>query len=160
MTGFQIGSDLWLNVIPGVKVGGEVKGGIFGNHATQRTHIFANSLPGFGIPAIEERASDGRTAYLTQASLQAVYRITYSIALRGSYQCIYVDNVALGPENVNDEPPALFLPNSTRTPRVSNDGRSSTPDSRPVSNTCGSGYRSSVSRIESTPLDERRPALR
>ena len=122
LTGFQIGTDLWLNLIPGVKVGTEIKGGVYGNHATQETRIRANSLPAFGIPSIDEQASDGRTAYLVQASGQAVYRLTYAWTLRGSYQLIYVDNVALGPENVNDEPPALFLPNSTRTVRVNTDG--------------------------------------
>ncbi len=118
LTGFQLGADLWLNLIPGVKVGSELKGGIFGNHATQDTQIVANSLQAFE----SEHASDGRTAYLVQLSNQAVYRLTYHWTLRGSYQLIYVDNVALGPENVNDEPPGLFIPNSTRTTRVNTDG--------------------------------------
>ena len=121
LTGFQVGADLWLNLIPGVKVGSELKGGVFGNHATQNTRITANSLPAFGIPAIDERASDGRTAYLVQLSNQVVYRLTYAWTLRGSHQLIYVDNVALAPDNVNDEPPGLFLPNSTRTVGINTD---------------------------------------
>jgi hypothetical protein len=121
LTGFQLGTDLWLNLIPGVKLGTEVKAGIFGNHATQDTTIIANSLPGFGISSIDERASDGRTAYLVQYSAQAVYRLTYAIALRSSFQVIYVDNVALAVENFNGEPPALFLPNSSRVVSINND---------------------------------------
>jgi hypothetical protein len=121
LTGFQVGGDLWLNLIPGVKVGGELKGGIFGNQAIQETSITANSVGFFGTSAINERASDGKTAYLVQASAQAVYRMTYSWALRGSYQVIYVDNVALAPENINRAPPGLFLPNSARVVRVNND---------------------------------------
>ena len=122
LTGFQIGGDLWLNLIPGVKVGTELKGGIFGNHATQNTQITANSLPAFGIASIDERASDGRTAYLVQFSSQIVYRLTYAWTLRGSHQLIYVDNVALAPENINSDPPSLFLPNSVRTVGINNDG--------------------------------------
>jgi len=122
LTGLQVGGDLWLNLIPGVKVGSELKAGIFGNHATQNTQITANSLPAFGIPSIDERASDGRTAYLVQLSTQAVYRLTYAWTIRGSHQLIYVDNVALAPENFNDSPPALFLPSSTRNVRINTDG--------------------------------------
>ncbi len=118
LTGFQLGADLWLNLIPGIKIGSELKGGIFGNHATQETRIVANSLQAFQ----NERASDGRTAYLVQLSNQAIYRLTYHWTMRGSHQLIYVDNVALGPENVNDEPPALFLPSSARSVRVNTDG--------------------------------------
>ncbi len=122
LTGFQIGGDLWLNIIPGVKVGSELKGGIFGNHATQNTQITANSLPAFGIPSISERASDGRTAYLVQLSTQAIYRLTYAWTLRGSHQLIYVDNVALAPENINRTPPSEFLPDSVRNVSINVDG--------------------------------------
>ncbi len=50
-----------MNVIPGVKVGVEGKGGVFGNHAEQGTRINANS-----IANLEESMSDGRTAFLGQ----------------------------------------------------------------------------------------------
>jgi hypothetical protein len=56
-----------------------------------------------------------------QYSAQAVYRLTYAIALRSSFQVIYVDNVALAVENFNGEPPALFLPNSSRVVSINND---------------------------------------
>ncbi|MDZ4850946.1 MAG: hypothetical protein SGI77_16800 [Pirellulaceae bacterium] len=122
LTGFQVGGDVWLNLIPGVKVGTELKAGIFGNHATQNSRITSNSLPAFGIPSIDERASDGRTAYLVQLSSQLIYRLTYAWTLRGSHQLIYVDNVALAPENFNSVPPSLFLPNSAREVQVNTDG--------------------------------------
>jgi hypothetical protein len=124
MTGFQVGGDLWANLIPGIKVGTEIKAGIYGNHAVQSTQIFANSVPGSNNTAgfVDERASDGRTAYLVQASTHLVYRLSYSWALRGSGQLIYIDNVALAAENFNPEPPGLFLPNAQRNIAVNNDG--------------------------------------
>lgn len=122
MTGFQIGGDLWLNVVPGIKVGTELKGGIYGNHATQNTRIRANSLGAFGIPEINEKSSDGRTAYLGQLSVTGIYRLTYSWAIRSSYQMLFVDNVALAPENINPTPPALFLPGAARATRINVDG--------------------------------------
>jgi hypothetical protein len=122
LTGFQIGSDLWLNLIPGVKLGGELKAGVFGNHSTQDTRIFANSIPFGPVPEIRERASDGKCAWLVQASTQAVYRLTYAWAVRGSYQLIYIDNVALAPENFNSVPPGFTITNAARPVRVNNDG--------------------------------------
>ena len=61
LVGFQVGGDLWLNVIPGVKVGVETKGAIMGNHAEVESVMNANS-----ITNLRERTSDGRTAYLAQ----------------------------------------------------------------------------------------------
>jgi len=127
LTGFQIGGDLWLNLVPGIKLGTELKTGVYGNHAVQQTQIFANSLgstASSGIPAVNERASDGRTAYLTQWSVSGVYRLTYAWTVRSSYQLLYVDNVALAPENVNSQAPGLLSgnPNQVRTVSVQNDG--------------------------------------
>jgi hypothetical protein len=116
LVGFQLGGDLWFNIIPGVNAGVEYKGGVFGNHSEQSTNISANSLVGFN-----EAISDGRTAYLGQLSLMGVYRLSYHWAFKGSYQLIYVDNVALAAENFNAEPPALFLPNSQRTVQINNE---------------------------------------
>ena len=127
LTGFQVGGDLWANLVPGIKVGTELKTGIYGNHGIQETRIFANSLgssQSSGVPAINERASDGRTAYLTQWSVSGIYRLTYSWTVRSSYQLIYVDNVALAPENVNAQAPGLLSGNTSQVRNVSinNDG--------------------------------------
>lgn len=96
LTGFQIGGDMWVNVVPGIHVGVEGKGGIFGNHAEVESQIFANSIPG-----AREFLQDGQTAYLAEFTASAVYRLSYSWSLRGSYNLLYVDNVALAPENFN-----------------------------------------------------------
>jgi len=127
LTGFQVGGDLWANLVPGIKVGTELKSGVYGNHGIQETRIFANSLgssQSSGVPAINERASDGRTAYLTQWSVSGIYRLSYSWTVRSSYQLIYVDNVALAPENVNSQAPGLLSGNSSqvRNVRINNDG--------------------------------------
>ncbi len=90
LVGFQLGGDLWLNVIPGVNVGVETKHAVMGNHAEVTSVMTANS-----IPELREQVSDGRTAYLGQISAIGVYRLNYSWALRGSYQYIYIDNVGL-----------------------------------------------------------------
>jgi hypothetical protein len=96
LTGFQIGGDLWFNVAPGIHAGVELKSGIFGNHAEAESLIFSNS-----IPLAREHLQDGKTAYLTEFTTSLVYRLTYSWSLKASYNLLYVDNVALAPENYN-----------------------------------------------------------
>lgn len=96
LTGFQVGGDYWLDVVPGFQLGVESKGGIFGNHAEVESQIFANSIPG-----AREHLQEGRTAYLGELIASAVYRLSYSLSVRASYNLLYVDNVALAPENYN-----------------------------------------------------------
>jgi len=120
LVGWQVGSDLWYNFLPGIKLGVELKTGIYNNRSQQDTSIFANSLPAYGIPAINEYALDNRTAYITQLSPQMVYRLNYSLAFRTSYQVLWIDNVALASNNFNSVPPSLFLPGSNRLATINN----------------------------------------
>jgi hypothetical protein len=120
LVGWQLGGDLWYNWIPGVKVGVELKSGIYNNRSQQHSSIFANSLPGLGIPAINESVISNTHAYITQLSPQLVYRLSHSVAFRTSYQVIWIDNVALAANNFNATPPSLFIPGSGRVPSISN----------------------------------------
>jgi hypothetical protein len=120
LVGWQVGGDLWYNWLPGVKVGCELKTGIYNNRSQQHSTIFANSLPGFGIPEINESVVENTAAYITQLSPQLVYRLSYSVAFRTSYQVIWVDNVALAVNNYNSTPPSLFLPGAGRVATINN----------------------------------------
>jgi hypothetical protein len=115
--GFQLGGDLWYNLFPGVKLGTELKGGVFHNDSGMKTSIFANSL---GDTYQEALTGQGRTAYILQSSAQLYYRVSYSWALRSSYQIMYIDGLAFATENFNGTPPALFLPNSARVTTLNN----------------------------------------
>jgi hypothetical protein len=96
LTGFQVGGDYWIDLVPGIQLGVESKGGIFGNHAEVESQIVSNS-----IPLAREHLSDGKTAYLGELTASAVYRLSYSLSVKASYNLLYVDNVALAPENYN-----------------------------------------------------------
>lgn len=123
MTGFQVGGDAWVSLIPGVSLGVESKGGIFGNHSEAET---STTTTHNAIPTASEFLQDGRTAYLGELVASAVYRLNYSMSVRASYNLLYIDNVALAPENFNvrDISNALgsgaFTPN--RFPNLDNDG--------------------------------------
>jgi hypothetical protein len=114
LVGWQVGGDLWYNLIPGVKVGCELKTGVYNNRSRQRTNITANSI------VINESVLANTAAYVTQLSPQLVYRISHSVALRGSYEVIWIDNVALAVNNFNSTPPSLFLPGSGRVATINN----------------------------------------
>jgi hypothetical protein len=116
LVGFQVGGDLWYNLIPGVKVGVEAKSGIFNNRAHQITSITANSLTG----SVGEDLLSNRLAYITQIAPQISYRLNHSWAVRSSYQLMYIDGVALATENFNPVPPTQLL-NVGRTPRIESD---------------------------------------
>ncbi len=96
LTGFQVGGDLWFNLVPGLSAGVEGKGGIYGNHAEVESNVIANS-----VPSGREFLQDGRTAYVTELTMSTVYRLTYAWSFRASYNVLYVDNVALAQENFN-----------------------------------------------------------
>jgi hypothetical protein len=125
LVGFQLGTDLWWNVIPGVKIGSEIKSGVFGNNSEQATVLQSNSIDAFGATTqnllINETSHDGRTAYITSFNTQLYYRLSYSWAFKTSYQLIYVDNVALAPENINTVPVAQAVARANSVP-MDNDG--------------------------------------
>jgi hypothetical protein len=125
LVGFQLGGDLWWNLLPGVKLGTEFKTGVYGNHSEQGTFLRSNSIDLLGNNTVNlsqsENASDGRTAYLTSFNTQLWYRLSYSWAFKTSFQAIYIDNVALAGENVNSVPLALSVARQQAV-RVNNDG--------------------------------------
>ncbi|MFO0011945.1 MAG: hypothetical protein ACK553_04315 [Planctomycetota bacterium] len=114
LVGWQVGGDLWYNWVPGVKVGCELKTGIYNNRAQQRSNITANSV------VVNEAVLGNTEAFVTQLSPQLVYRISQSVAFRTSYEVIWIDNVALAVNNFNSTPPSLFLPGSGRVASISN----------------------------------------
>ncbi len=117
LVGFQVGSDLWYNIVPGVKIGVDGKTGLYNNRAHQNTEITANSLPNL----VAEEVLSNRVASVTQISPQVSYRLNHSWAFRSSYQFIYIDHVALATNNFNAVPPTDFGQNVNRVPTINND---------------------------------------
>jgi len=106
LTGAQIGGDLWACIVPGVKVGGEVKAGVYGNHAGVDNLIISSSVPA----PFEEDLNQTDVAFIGEANFQALYRISYNWTLKFGYTLLYADGVALAPNNFNTTPPAVLFP--------------------------------------------------
>lgn len=118
LVGPQMGGDLWLCVIPGLRLGVEGKMGVFGNHASQGTVITATSL---ATPYTESIGSDD-VAFVGDTSLYLTYRLSQQFNLKLGYNFLYADGLALGGENFNAAPPNAFLPSSDRQAMINDNG--------------------------------------
>jgi hypothetical protein len=114
MTGGQVGGDLWVCIVPGFKFGVEVKGGVYGSRAEQNTNITSNSIPSF----LEELAVD-KASFALEVGVMFIYKLNQNFTLRGGYQSLAIDGLALAPENFNPTPPFL---NGTRSPVINDTG--------------------------------------
>lgn len=122
LTGFQLGGDIWICLLPGLRVGGELKAGVYGNHMNANTTIGVNNG---NVPTTRERVEINDVSFIGQADLMATYRINYNWTARIGYQFLFVDGVALAGENFNTAPPALFAPPpnaAVRVPTINDNG--------------------------------------
>jgi hypothetical protein len=118
LVGGQTGGDIWVCIIPGIRMGAEGKFGLFGNHASQGTRLTATSLP---TPFTESAGSDD-VAFVGDASLFMTYRISQQFNLKVGYNMLYADGLAMAGENFNPTPPDVFLAGSNRETTLNDNG--------------------------------------
>jgi hypothetical protein len=122
LTGFQVGADIWSTVIPGISVGGELKGGVYGNNAHQRTQLFATTTAPFAQTTIIEERDINDVAFVGEARFEAIYRTGPNWTIRAGYSVFFVDGIALASENLNPgAPPSLQAVGLTPRPPFRND---------------------------------------
>jgi hypothetical protein len=92
LVGFQIGGDQTFFLTDSWTLSLLGKVGIFGNAADQRT--VGSFLPG------ARTGADGRASVVAQLGLQTAVQLSRNIAIRGGYQALFVDNVALAPSQM------------------------------------------------------------
>jgi hypothetical protein len=118
LTGIQAGGDFWICLLPGLRLGAEAKAGVYGNHAGINNTIGVNDIVSPFNPFLE-RLTTNDVSFLCDANVQATYRLNYQWTLRGGYNLLFVDGVALAPENLN---PVLPFFGDTRTPKINDNG--------------------------------------
>lgn len=101
MTGFQMGGDAWICILPGLSIGFDGKAGIYGNNSSQRTTMDSDdTLTGFqGI--VHEKESGNQFSFLGEASVLASYRLNHQFTIRGGYQLLFIEGVATAMDNFN-----------------------------------------------------------
>ncbi len=115
LTGFQVGGDLWVTIIPGLRFGGEAKVGLYGRRSKQSTVIEAGSL----ATPVREGLKETGVSFVGEANLMAIWRVSHRWTFRAGWEFLYVDSVALAIENFNPGPP--FVVNA-RTPFINSNG--------------------------------------
>ncbi len=105
LVGYQSGFDLWANIVPGISVGFDGKAGVYGNHGKQNTRVFG-STTGAGTSAdLSETSTNNDIAVVGEANVIFIYRINPNCTIRAGYSALYLDGVALAPDNFNTSNP-------------------------------------------------------
>jgi hypothetical protein len=119
LTGFQLGADLWSTIIPGIKFGGELKAGVYGNYGNQTTVIDVTEPDN----TYREDVQMNDIAVISDANLMAIWRVNPNWTIRVGYSLLYIDGVGLAPEQFNSTPPNLVFPGPlTRNPGKNDNG--------------------------------------
>ena len=110
LTGVQIGGDMFVCVSPRFKFGAEIEAGIYGNSSDYganvntreiTTDVNGNVLSTTDANPINESDDKTDVAFVAEAGLIGLYKITPRLTLRGGYTALFIDGVALAPENLN-----------------------------------------------------------
>ncbi len=107
MTGLQFGGDVWICLIPGLRVGGEGKFAVLANHANIDSSITVNGAVPPVAPFVDGSVV-GDVAFLGDLAAYATYRVNYHWTLKGGIQALYLDGAALAADNFNPVPPNIF----------------------------------------------------
>ncbi|HUG71231.1 MAG TPA: hypothetical protein VMM76_26005 [Pirellulaceae bacterium] len=125
LTGLQVGGDAWLNLVPGVNVGGDIKAGVYGNYVNQTTNILATTSDPAGDVMFAESVNNYDLAMIADANMYFMWRLGPHWTVRAGYNFMFIEGVALGPENVNAVVPAFFtggVPGAVRVSSLNEDG--------------------------------------
>lgn len=113
--GAQIGADMYLCVSPRFKIGVEVEGGLYANDTQANTYV--TGVDGLApINPVVESESETDLAVISEAGVIGLFRLTPRWTIRGGYQVMHMDGMALATENFNTAAPLLprtsFIDNS------------------------------------------------
>ncbi|MDA1052572.1 MAG: BBP7 family outer membrane beta-barrel protein [Planctomycetota bacterium] len=125
LTGFQIGGDAWLNLVPGVNVGADIKAGVYGNYVNQSTNILATTTSPASATTFVETLNSYDISMIADANMYFMWRLGPHWTVRAGYNFMFMDGVALAPENFNTVAPNIFtggVPTATRVPTLNDNG--------------------------------------
>lgn len=104
MTGPQLGGDLWVCLVPGLRLGLDGKAGLYGNNVKVNTVMDGRDIHdnfiGFITP---EALGNDKVSFIGELQLLLTYQISHNFALRGGYQMLFVEGVATAMENFNPD---------------------------------------------------------
>jgi len=118
LTGFQVGADLWSTVVPGIKAGGEIKAGVFGNYGNQTTVINVTEPSA----TFNENVDMNDIAVVADANVMVIWRFNPNWTFRAGFFLLYIDGIALAAEQFNESAPPNLVSPSLRIPAANDNG--------------------------------------
>lgn len=105
MTGAQLGGDVWMCLLPGLRMGMDVKAGVYGNNAKVNTSMYGEDIYDNYIGFIDPEALDNdKVSFIGELQFMLTYQISHNFTLRAGYEMMFVEGVATALDNFN---PAL-----------------------------------------------------
>ncbi len=101
--GFQTGADYeFYNMGGPLKISALCKAGIYGNSATQSSRLIEGNLD--EPQKIDQTLAAHRyqAAFMGEAGAVATYQVTCHLSLRASCQAVWIEGVALAPEQISE----------------------------------------------------------
>ena len=119
LAGAQVGGDVWVGVVQGLRCGIEGKAGIY-NNRYELTTVF-NTTDGSPTP-INEQTRDNQVAFLSETKFQIVADILPSMSIKGGYEVLFMNSLALVGNNFNTGSPYADPNVPARVPFLSDQG--------------------------------------
>ncbi len=89
LVGFQFGGDGWIGLRQGLRIGSEVKAGVYNNSFKFRSALTAPSDPDYDV-----LTSGDQVAFVGEGGATIVADILPSISIRGGYKVMYLSSIA------------------------------------------------------------------
>jgi len=97
LAGFQTGGDVWVTARQGIRFGAQGKVGLYNNRTKQSSRIEATTV----VPGVREVAKANHVAFIGEGNLSMVCDVMPSMSIRAGYDVLFINTVALAPNNVN-----------------------------------------------------------
>lgn len=101
LAGFQMGGDIWVGVIQGLRFGAEGKIGLY-NNSYDLTSVITTSD---GTPTELLSASNDQAAFIGEGRLMMVADVLPSLSFKAGYEVLWLNSVALVGKNFNGGDP-------------------------------------------------------
>lgn len=102
MTGAQLGGDVWVCLLPGLRAGVDVKAGIYGNNVKVNTFMYGVDIDDdyIGFVGPEAQGND-KVSFISELQFLLTWQLSHNFTLRGGYEMMFVEGVAIAMDNFN-----------------------------------------------------------
>ena len=99
VVGAQLGGDGWIALRQGLRLGGEVKGGIYNNRFK---YYHQTNIPDPDITNVDFESGGNQVSFVGEATCDLVADILPSISLRGGYRVLYMSSLVTVGTNIDN----------------------------------------------------------